>query len=98
MWRDVASRRHRPHEIFPASLPSPSFTEAGAGTAGPREDGVNPTTTATTTTEVMVHGDLDLRLRSGDDAPVYVAWAARAVLRRDEGVLRFVLYQVYMHR
>ena len=46
----------------------------------------------------MVHGDLDLRLRSGDDAPVYVAWAARAVLRRDEGVLRFVLYQVYMHR
>lgn len=93
MWRDVASRRHRPHGIFPASLPSPSFTEAGAGTAGSREDGTDPTTT-----EFMVHGDLDLRLRSGDDALVYVAWAARAVLRRDEGMLRFVLYQVYMHR
>ena len=99
MWEEVATRRHRPHKVFLAS--SPAAAAAGEGAAGDRD--------RDRTVEFMVHGSLDLGLRTGE--LVTVAWAARAVLRRGEGGgdekqeegegarrLRFALYQVYMHR
>ena len=90
MWEEVASRRHRPHKVFPATFPAAAAGEGTGSDGGPDR-----------AVEFMVHGSLDLGLRTGE--LVCVAWAARAVLRREEGGeggnrLRFALYQVYMHR
>ncbi|KAK7754231.1 hypothetical protein SLS62_003808 [Diatrype stigma] len=90
MWENVRSRKHRPTKVFPASFPSPSSspeTGTGAGTA------------KTAAVEYMLHGSLDLELKSGDISTV--AWAGRAVLEEvpgGGGALKYALYQVYMHR
>lgn len=84
MWENVRSRKHRPTKVFPASFPSPG---TGTGTGTETE----------TTVEYMLHGSLDLELKSGDTSTV--AWAGRAVLKEaNGGALKYALYQVYMHR
>lgn len=82
MWEHVRSRTHRPTKVFPALFSSPPGLETG------HEKG---------TVEYMLHGSLDLELKNGDSSKV--TWAGRAVVREDgEGVLKYTLYQVYMHR
>lgn len=88
MWEKVRSRRHRPLKVFPASFspspPSPATDLPGTGAGA----GL---------LEYMLHGTLDLGLKSGDVSKM--TWAGRAVLKESGGgELKFALYQVYMHR
>ncbi|KAI0024737.1 hypothetical protein F4780DRAFT_552097 [Xylariomycetidae sp. FL0641] len=47
--------------------------------------------------EYMLHGDLHMETKDGMHA--LVAWAARAVLRKDpQGKLKYASYQVYLNR
>lgn len=46
--------------------------------------------------EYMLHGSLDLVMKSGEQQAV--SWAGRAVLRDVDGKLKYQLYQVYLHK
>ncbi|KAI1413690.1 hypothetical protein F5Y13DRAFT_160865 [Hypoxylon sp. FL1857] len=46
--------------------------------------------------EYMLHGSLDVVTKSGEQQTV--SWAGRAVLKEDEGQLKYALYQVYLHK
>ncbi|KAI1759510.1 hypothetical protein GGR53DRAFT_471260 [Hypoxylon sp. FL1150] len=80
MWELVESRRHKPEKVFPAT-----FEGTGADGDG---DGV--------AAEYMLHGSLDLVMKTGESSAI--SWAGRAVLRDVDGKLKYQLYQVYMHK
>ncbi|KAI1374531.1 hypothetical protein F4677DRAFT_160124 [Hypoxylon crocopeplum] len=46
--------------------------------------------------EYMLHGSLDLVTKNGEQQAV--SWAGRAVLTNVEGILKYKLYQVYIHK
>ncbi|KAI0542268.1 hypothetical protein GGR58DRAFT_453327 [Xylaria digitata] len=45
--------------------------------------------------EYMLHGSVDLELKGGEK--LAGQWAGRAILREDEGELKYAFYQVYIH-
>ncbi|TGJ87714.1 hypothetical protein E0Z10_g1030 [Xylaria hypoxylon] len=45
--------------------------------------------------EYMIYGSVDLELKGGEK--MAGQWAGRAVLRDDEGRLKYAFYQVYIH-
>ncbi|KAI1116009.1 hypothetical protein F5Y14DRAFT_408921 [Nemania sp. NC0429] len=81
MWDQVESRKHRLDKVFPAEFEPHGHDEPGG--QGRRRF------------EYMLHGSVELELKSGEQ--LVREWAGRAVLTDGEGgLLKYALYQIYI--
>ncbi|KAI1188677.1 hypothetical protein F5B17DRAFT_394334 [Nemania serpens] len=89
MWDQVRSRRHRLGKVFPAAFESPERK--------PEDEGEGEGEGRRRRFEYMLHGSVELELKSGER--LVREWAGRAVLTvtdGEEGGLRYGFYQVYL--
>ena len=85
MWAKVEDRKHSLEKVF-----------LGTYAAG-KDGGSGGEAATTTTTEFMLHGTVNYRLKTGQEDSA--DWAGLARLRRlEDGSWKFVYYRVYIQR